>query len=111
LGKSYFADIITSGTAIEYAQDILGIPQQELYRDYTHLNDYGRLMVAYLWYAKLMNLNSIDAVNVSQIPGRLHHNTSIYPTMPTLEITEDMKQNIITSVNWTLSNPYQVSAE
>lgn len=106
VGSDTFSMILASATVTQYAQDVLGCTQPEIYRDYTHVNDYGRLMVAYLWYAQLMELDSIDAVNVDSIPTVLHHSKSLYPAGSDYAITDDMKSTIITAVNYTLANPF-----
>lgn len=109
LGKNYYDFIIPSATAVEYAQDVLGRPQPEIYRDYTHLNDYGRLVAAYLWYAQLIGIKSIDKVNMDIIMPLLHHANSQYPSAATSYILDDkMKSDLIASVNWALSHPYEL---
>ena len=109
LGQQYFDGIIPAATTVEYALDVLGRPQYEMFRDWTHLSDYGRLMVAYQWYAEIMGLESISQVNVSSIPSVLHKVKSTYPA--DLKITDAMKQDIIKSVNWTLEHPYELPEE
>ncbi len=111
LGKSYFSDVLPSTTPIQYAQDVLGLTEAEIYRDYTHLSDYGRLIVAYYWYAKLMGLSSIDKVDVDSIPAGLHQQKSTYPVGPEYTITQKMKDDIVKAVNWTLEHPYELPAQ
>ena len=106
LGEDYYSDVIPSGTIVEYVQDVFEYTQAITYRDYTHLSDYSRLMVAYLWYAKLTNLTKIDAVNVDAIPEVLQNRESTYPGDGL--ISSEMKSNIIEAVNWTLEHPYEL---
>lgn len=113
LRGSYFDFVIPSCTVTEYAQDVLGLSQAEIYRDYTHMNDYGRLMVSYLWYAKILGLEKLDSVGISKIPEALHyhsnqHASSEYPALPDLEITPKMQQDILTAVNYALEHPYEL---
>ena len=84
--------VIPAATAIEYAQQVLGRTYSQVYRDETHLSDYGQLIAAYVWYAQLMGLDSVSGVNLEQIAGGVN-------------VTEDMKQDIMACVNWALANP------
>lgn len=104
LGADKFAFVLPSCTAVEYVQDVGKLTQAQAYRDYTHLSDYSRLVVSYLWFAKLMGKASIDAIQISQIPAALHTAKSTYPS--DLKITDQMKTDMIAAVNWTLANPY-----
>lgn len=102
-----FELFIPSGTVIQYAKFVLGLEEQELYRDYTHLNDYGRLMISYLWYAKLMGLDNIsDLTILDEIPEALRNSKSEYPANH--KITQEMKDNIVAAVNYALQNPWTV---
>ena len=110
LGENYFdGPFIPSLTATQYAQDVLGRSQPEIYRDYTHMNDYGRLICAYLWYAEIMELEEITEVNIDAIPEVLHHKKSLFPASEdNYAVTEDMKEDLIESVNWALKNPFSL---
>lgn len=110
LGENYFdGPILASATAIQYAQDVLGRSQPEIYRDYTHMNDYGRLICAYLWYAQIMELDAIEEVNIDAIPTVLHHKDSEFPAAAdNYAVTDDMKEDLIESVNWALKNPFKL---
>lgn len=111
LGENYYDMMISSVTAVEYAQDVCGLTQEQVYRDYTHLNDYGRLLAGYLWYAQLMGLEKIESVKVDAIPANLHHQNSKYPEMPDYTITQELKDVIVEAVNWTLQHPYELPAK
>ena len=112
LGADYFDDryMMASGTAVQYAQKVLGREQLEIYRDYTHVSDYGRLICAYQWYAQLMGLEEITEVNMDSIPVYLKHQNSKYPvaTNGVYVVDEQMKADLIASVNWALKNPYSL---
>ena len=112
LGEDVFDFVIPSATAIQYAQDQLGYTQAQMYRDYTHMSDYGRLMVSYLWYAKIMGLGEISNVGIAAIPEVLHETGSTYP-VETAEsgyvIDEDMQTAILNAVNHALKNPYSLT--
>jgi len=107
VGRAYDY-IIPAGTAVEYAQDVLGRSQEEVYRDYTHVNDYGRLIAAYTWYATIMGIDEIDEMNVDAVPANLKHKNSKFPAADAngnYTITADMKEDLIASVNWAIKNP------
>ena len=97
-----------TGTAICYARNVMGQTDLDLYRDYTHLSDFGRLIAAYVWYATLTGKTEITEVKVDEIPRELRQER--FRDFP-LVITEDMKNVIIESVNFALANPWTVSPE
>ena len=73
------------------------------------MTDYGRLMVSYLWYAQITGLEKIADVNVDAISSAVHKSDSYYPTATSgYAVTEEMKADIIASVNWALENPYSL---
>lgn len=102
--------VFHSGTAIQYASETLGVAEgdptrkMDLYRDYTHLSDFGRLIVAYQWYAQIFGLEELTEVNVDMIAAHLRA-TAKEQKFGDLEITEAHKQIIIESVNYALKNP------
>ncbi len=105
-----FDIVFHSGTAIQYASETFGVPEAEeghsyeLYRDYTHLSDFGRLMVAYLWYAQIFGLEEINDVKVDVIPKAMRA-TSREQAYGDLQITDEHKAAIIASVNFALAHP------
>lgn len=102
--------VFHSGTAIQYASETAGVPEgdpmrvMDLYRDYTHLSDYGRLIVAYLIYAQIYGLEEITEVKVDVIPTHMRA-TEWEKPFGDLEITEEHKQKLMDSVNYALKNP------
>ena len=93
-----------TGTAICYARNKLGLTDNDLYRDYTHVSNLGRLISAYVWYATITGQTSISQVNVDSIPGSLCGQN----INENFVVTEQMKQVIIQSVNYALANPTTV---
>ena len=101
--------VIHSGTAIQYASETLGVAEcdptwtYELYRDYTHLGDFGRLLVAYQWYAQIFGLEKLETVEVEtiaenmRVPGARDKGD--------ITVTDEMKNAIIASVNYALKHP------
>ncbi len=112
--------ILYSATPIQYATEVLGLPEGEvsdpnpdllpfsltpssLYRDYIHLSDYGRLYIAYQWYAQMYGLTQLEEVNVDVIPAHLRHKRWV--SQGDVEITQQMKQWLMESVNYALKTP------
>ncbi len=104
--------VFHTGTAIQYASETYGVPEADperkydLYRDYVHLSDFGRLIVAYQLYAQIFGLGELDNVNVDVIKQDLRA-TSREQAFGDLQITEAHRQAIIASVNYALKHPNQ----
>lgn len=102
--------VFHSGTAIQYAAETYGVPdgdperKYELYRDYTHLSDFGRLLVAYQIYAQIYGLTELTEVNVDRIPADMRATFREKP-LGDIEITQEYKDAIIASVNYALAHP------
>ena len=102
--------VFHSGTAIQYASETHGVPEADptrvydLYRDYVHLSDFGRLIVAYQLYAQIFGLEELTQVNVNLIPQAMRA-TAREQAFGNLTITDTHKQAIIASVNYALQNP------
>ncbi|MBO5868562.1 MAG: hypothetical protein J6Q54_06625, partial [Oscillospiraceae bacterium] len=100
-----FEGRITSGTPMLYAVKELGIADAQLFRDHTHLSDYGCLLVAYAFYAQFTG-NEVTQINLDTIAKHLRHKSTQH--LGDMEVTEEMKQNIIATVKYTLENPWAV---
>ncbi len=88
------------GSAIAYAHLTLGIPQLELYRDYTHLSDFGRLIAAYSWYTQLTG-NTITQVGIDLIPAA-NRATFRQQALGDMPVTQEMKDAIIASAHFAM---------
>lgn len=103
--------VFYSGTAIQYASETHGVPEgdpqriYDLYRDYTHLSDFGRLLVGYQLYAQIYGLEEITQVNVDLIPQHMRA-TDLEKAFGDIVITQQHKDAIIASVNYALKNPH-----
>ena len=80
----------------------------DLYRDHTHLSDYGCLLVAYAWYAQFTG-NPVTQINIDVIDAA--YRQSQYQNLGPMIMTEEMKQAIIQTVDYTLNNPWTVPTE
>lgn len=105
LNDPMFAGHITSGTPMMYALKVLDVPEVDLYRDHTHLSDFGCLLVAFAWYAQYTG-NPVTQINLETIPTHLRH--SQYRHLGDMEVTQEMKDIIIKTVDYTLNNPWAV---
>lgn len=101
--------VFHSGTAIQYASETHGVPEcdttweYQLYRDYTHLGDFGRLLVAYQWYAQIFNLKELDEVKINTIVENMRVTGA--QDKGDITITQQMRNAIIASVNYALKHP------
>lgn len=103
-----YEKVICAGAGVMYAHAVLGVPQVELWRDYTHLSDYGRLITAYCFYAQFTG-EPITEINLEKIPASLRH--KYFKAEGDLVITEEMKQVIIAAANHALEDPWTVPAK
>ena len=108
-----FDYVFHTGTAIQYASETHGVPEgdperkYDLYRDYVHLSDTGRLIVAYQLYAQIFGLEKLEAVNVDLVKANMRA-TFREQQCGDLEVTQQHKDAIIASVNFALANPNEV---
>ncbi|MBR2615812.1 MAG: DUF4886 domain-containing protein [Clostridia bacterium] len=108
LPDSTYAYKICTASCLYYAQEILGVPQTELYRDYTHLSDFGRVLAAYSFYAQFTG-EPIDEVKLDRIPAKARQKR--YQALGDLVLTEEMKQIIKESANHALEHPWDPIAK
>lgn len=107
-----FDMVFHPGTAIQYATETHGVPEAaldhnfELYRDYVHMSDYGRLLVAYQLYAQIFGLEKLEAVNVDRIKAEMRFRSE--QKYGDIELTQQQKDAIIASVNFALAHPNEV---
>lgn len=108
-----FDKIIYNAKPVQYAWDVLGVPEwddkqtMDLFRDYTHLSDFARLMVSYNLYCHLFNVQELTAVNVNVIPAKLRATTR-QQELGDETITQEHKNIIMESVNATLRDPFSI---
>ena len=105
LDDPMFAGHITSGTPMMYALKVLGLQDKDLFRDHTHLSDFGCLLVAYAFYAQYTG-KAVTEIHIDTIPVALRHKD--YQSLGDMTVTDEMKQIIIDTVAYTLENPWSV---
>ena len=107
-----FDQIIYGAKPVQYAAHVLGVPQYDpaqtldLYRDYTHISDFARLMVAYQWYCQMFGIRELNEVKVDVIPVK--HRSRYQHSCGDLMLTQRHKEIIMESVNATLKDPYSI---
>ncbi len=94
---------VCSGGAILFAHLQLKVPQLALWRDYTHLSDYGRIIVAYAMFAQLTG-KPVERILVNRIPAPLRFSEQ----SEDLILTDAMKEVILRSANHSLAHPWAV---
>ena len=97
---------ICSITAIMNAETSY-LTEKDLYRDYTHSTDLGRVMTAYVWYCRLMGVEQLEEVKLDAIPRQFLKST--VDKTQDRPITDAEKVIILESVNNALKNPLQVT--
>jgi len=105
LNDPLYAKSVCTGAAVMQAHLTQGIPQLDLYRDYTHLNDFGRLMVGYALVAQMTG-EPIKDVGIDVIDVRSRWYT--YKDQGDLIITQSMKDAIIEASNYSLVSPWEM---
>jgi len=111
LGEKIFASVIPTATVIQYVNDVCGRPQNQLWRDYTHLTGYGRLLTAYMWYANIMGVDEITYVGHDSLkPEHVIKGKYCYPEEVdgVYPVDAQMKADLLTAVNWALKHPYEL---
>lgn len=104
-----FDIVFHTGTALQYATETHGVPEAdpmrdyELYRDYVHLSDFGRVLVAYQLYAQIFDLTKLEEVKLDVVEAKYRLDGT--RSLGDLQITQKHKDAIIASVNWALENP------
>lgn len=106
LSDGMFDNFVTGAPAFLYALNRLGCTQPELYRDYTHASDFGRLIAAYCWVSQITG-EPITEININLIPAA-NRATFRQQALGDMVVTEEMKQIIMESVNYALENRFGV---
>ena len=108
VGDETYDKVIGAGAGIMYAHATMGVPQLELWRDYTHLSDYGRLVAAYSFYTQFTG-NTVEAVNIEAVPANIRVRRA--REKGDLIVTEEMKQVLIAAANYAKENPWTAFSE
>jgi len=104
LPDTTFQWIMPVGTAVQNAKSSYLTPH-ELYRDYTHLNDYARLMAAYVWFCKLEGVPT-DSFKLDYIPDAL---TNSYKEAGDIPLDAELFAILEESVRNACATPFSVT--
>ena len=100
-----FDYILPTGTAIQNAKSS-AITGRDLYRDYVHLKDYGRLIAGYTWFCALTGKD----IHECKI-GPFHYESMLDQSARLLkqpvELTQLQKDILVESVANAIANPFQ----
>ena len=100
-----FDYILPTGTAIQNAKSS-ALTGRDLYRDYVHLKDYGRLIAGYAWFCALTGKNIRDCKI-----GPFHYESMLDQAVRLLkqpvELTQLQKDILVESVENAINNPFE----
>lgn len=105
LGDPMFTKFISTSAAILHALQVSRIPQTTLYRDYVHLQDYGRLIASYAMFTQLTD-RDLTEIKVNSIAAGLRHRRA--RVLGDMEVTPEMKQVILAAIKYAKENPWVV---
>ena len=97
---------VSTGPATMYAINRLGCSQLDMFRDYTHMSDFCRLMASYCWVSQITG-EPITEINIDMIPAAKRA-TFRQQALGDMAVTEEMKQIIITCANHALQNRFDI---
>lgn len=98
-----FDDVIPGGSVIQYARN-MGMTDRDLFRDYAHKSDYGRVLIAYVWYAKLMGITEFDELLYTTVPAQMRQKKFVQ--YGDLVLSEEQYNMALNAVNYALANPF-----
>lgn len=101
-----FVYLIASGTAIENALSSY-LVEKDVYRDYAHVSDFGRVIASYTWYCTLAGIDHLDEIKLDAIPKAFLKSTA--DKTQDRVLTDMEKAIILESVNNALANPLQMT--
>ena len=103
-----WAYIFPNGTAIENLKGTK-LADNQIFRDYAHVTDFGRLVAAYTWYCTLTGTDIKDCKIPAMNPKVLLDNMSRNSGTP-MELTEEQKAILVEAVGNAIASPYATTA-
>ena len=98
--------VFPNGTTIQNIKSTK-LANAEIYRDYAHVTDFGRLAAAYTWYCVLTGTAiedcKIPPMNHKVLLDKLARNTG-----KDMELTEEYRAILIEAVGNAIKNPYDI---
>lgn len=105
LQDKVYTKAICTGAAVMNAHITQDRSQREIWRDYTHLNDFGRLIVAHAMYVQLTE-KPLTEIKIDRVPA--HKRWKLYVELGDLIVTDEMKEIILKAANHSLEDPWTV---
>lgn len=102
-----YGKAICTGAGIMNAHATQRIPQLRIWRDYTHLADFGRLIAAYSFVTQFTG-KPVTRIGLDKVPDFMRQIR--FQAQGDLILTEEMKNVIITAANHALHDPWTVPA-
>ncbi len=107
MGAFNFDYVMPSSTA--YINALSGYKTtKEMYRDYVHASEFGRAMIAYLWYCCLTGADIADC-KLEPINYNYRKDDLAYKNQEDMVLTDEEKQTIIEVVGNAISKPYEIT--
>ena len=100
-----FDGVIPSATSFQHAINTLGMTEQDMYRDYTHKSDYGRVMVSYVWYATLTGKTELTELQYTTVPANMRQKKFVQ--YGDLVLTDHQIDVLLQSVNFAIASPLE----
>jgi len=101
-----FAYVLPAGTAMQNAKSVMY--GKDLYRDYIHASDYGRLIAGYTWFCMFTGKNIRDCkIGPFHYADMLDQNVRLLKQP--FELTQLQKDVLVESVENALKNPYEMT--
>ncbi len=105
--KFNFDYLMPSAAAYHNAYTSYMVPV-DLHRDYAHASDFGRAMIAYLWYCTLTD-TAITDCKVDPISWEYTKDKLTRLQKLDLELTESQKKVLVEAVGNALAKPYEIT--
>ena len=105
LPDSTYGKAICTGAGILNAHATQGVTQTCIWRDYTHLADFGRLIAAYSFVTQFTG-KPVTRIAMDKVPDYMRQ--ARFQELGDLTLTEEMKKIIITAANHALRDPWTV---
>ena len=99
-----FDDVIPGGSVIQYARN-MGMTDRDLFRDYAHKSDYGRVLIGYVWYASLMDITELTELKYTTVPAEMRQKKFVH--LGDLVLDAQQYQMALDAVNYALSHPFE----
>lgn len=81
---------------------------KEMYRDFAHASDFGRIMIAYLWYCSITGTDISDC-KIEPVGYEYVKDEMSYMTKTDWTLTDEERQTLIEVVGNAIAEPYKIT--